>query len=66
MSLISLQEHIENDDGYCTKCKAWTNFGSCEPDARQYECEECGHSTVYGAEEALLMGLVDGSEEEDD
>ena len=29
-----------------------------EPDARRYECEACGQPTVYGMEEALLMGLI--------
>lgn len=26
----------------------------CEPDARRYECEECGERGVYGTEELLL------------
>lgn len=42
--------------GFCTSCgrKAKQN---CEPDARDYPCQyrSCGQSTVYGAEELLLM-----------
>jgi len=45
-------------DGYCTTCKEITNAG-VEPDARGYECESCGESTVYGIEEALLLEFID-------
>jgi tRNA(Ile2) C34 agmatinyltransferase TiaS len=66
VSLASLEAHMESNDGFCSRCKKWTNSGGCEPDARKYVCEECGRKTVYGAEEALIMGLVDGSEDGDD
>jgi len=39
--------------GYCIECGAEREC--CEPDAREYECEECGSRSVYGAEELLLM-----------
>lgn len=39
--------------GYCTACGA-ESYG-VEPDAREYECENCGEKQVYGAEELLLM-----------
>ena len=42
------------DIGFCLGCGA-QNYG-VEPDARKYECEECGKEKVYGAEEILLMG----------
>ena len=29
--------------------------GDCEPDARNYKCDECGKLEVFGAEEALFM-----------
>jgi hypothetical protein len=47
---------VEEDEGlgFCTACGAEREC--CEPDAREYECEECGKSTVYGAAELLLMG----------
>lgn len=39
--------------GFCIACGAYHD--GVEPDARKYECEECGESKVYGAEEILLM-----------
>jgi hypothetical protein len=45
-------------DGFCTTCKEITN-GGVEPDARGYECERCGGTTVYGIEEALLQEFVE-------
>ena len=45
-------------EGFCTNCREITNSG-VEPDARRYECESCGGRTVYGIEEALLMGAIE-------
>ena len=42
-----------DDPGFCLACGAEVAEG-CEPDAQQYECESCGASTVYGAEEILI------------
>ena len=39
--------------GFCIACGAEA-YG-VEPDARKYECEECGKPKVYGAEELLMM-----------
>lgn len=39
--------------GFCIACGA--DADDCEPDAREYPCEECGENKVYGAEELLLM-----------
>lgn len=39
--------------GICTAC-GYEQEG-VEPDARRYECENCGASKVYGAEELLLI-----------
>ena len=57
-----LKEVLENDDneGFCVSCGAL--HGRCEPDAQRYECEECGESKVYGAEEILLRDWVDYSD----
>lgn len=41
--------------GFCTACGA-EHYG-CEPDARRYECEECGKHQVYGAPELVIMGF---------
>lgn len=47
----------EENLGWCTECQEFTT-GCCEPDAHNYECESCGEHTVFGAEEALLTGLI--------
>jgi predicted RNA-binding Zn-ribbon protein involved in translation (DUF1610 family) len=39
--------------GFCRVCG--TEVDGVEPDARGYECPECGAQEVYGAEELLLM-----------
>ena len=58
MSAPTLDEVIaavQDDDGsgFCLACgeQAW----GVEPDARGYECENCGEHKVYGAEECLMM-----------
>jgi hypothetical protein len=38
--------------GFCKACGAEQD--GCEPDARNYECEECGKHQVFGAEELLF------------
>jgi hypothetical protein len=62
--LETLEEAISDGTiGFCISCGA-DHFG-VEPDARGYECEECGKRKVCGAEEILMMGLVDEDDEED-
>jgi len=56
-TLEQIEEAMESYIGFCTECGAERE--TCEPDAREYECEECGEASVYGAEELLIMGLVD-------
>ena len=55
LTLDQVMEAAQADDnlGFCMKCGAEA-YG-VEPDARKYECEECGARSVYGAEEVLLM-----------
>ena len=61
ITLDRLMEAVERSNtsldnpGFCLACGAEAD--GCEPDARQYECEECGAKKVYGAEE-LLMRLA--------
>ena len=47
-------EAAQRDDytGICTACRAERD--GCEPDARNYECYECGKMEVFGAEELLI------------
>jgi hypothetical protein len=40
--------------GICTACGAERD--GCEPDARNYKCEECGERAVFGAEHLLIGG----------
>lgn len=38
--------------GFCIACGA--EHYECEPDAREYECDECGERKVFGAAELLM------------
>lgn len=51
-------EAIQEDDyvGFCLDCGA-ENY-QCEPDMEEGRCESCGADRVYGAQQILLMGLV--------
>ena len=42
-----------SNDGLCLWCGSIQR--GCEPDARKLKCEDCEKSTVYGAEEAVMM-----------
>ena len=48
-------------EGVCMKCGAVRD--GCEPDARNYECYDCGARAVYGIEELLIMGGVEFEDE---
>lgn len=58
------QEMVEDCMGFCMHCNKFTRE-STEPDARDYECPECGNATVIGAEEALMNGCIEFGEEEE-
>jgi Zn finger protein HypA/HybF involved in hydrogenase expression len=51
-------EAVDNSEGFCTECNDFTH-GSSEPDAENYKCPECKKNTVFGAEQALILGLID-------
>jgi DNA-directed RNA polymerase subunit RPC12/RpoP len=55
VDLDDVMSAIENEEymGFCVDCGA--EAYNVEPDAREYECEECGAQAVYGAEELLIM-----------
>lgn len=53
----TLEQMSEQSMGYCPICRAWTT-GCCEPDARQYPCDKCGEKSVFGAEEAVMLGFL--------
>lgn len=48
-------EAVESGEmyGFCIACGALAD--GVEPDARRYECDQCGERKVYGAEELLMM-----------
>lgn len=50
-------EATESNQGYCLICREFTT-DFAEPDARNYECPICGNDSVFGAEEALMIGLI--------
>jgi len=52
--LVALSEEY---GGACIACGEEA-YG-VEPDARGYECEECGAAKVYGAEELIMMGKAE-------
>lgn len=41
-----------DNPGFCKACGHEQE--GCEPDARNYECEECGKRAVDGAQELLM------------
>ncbi len=45
-----------DNPGFCVCCGGEAE--GVEPDARKYECESCGQSGVYGAEELLLHLVI--------
>mgnify|MGYP001571221533 CR=1 FL=1 len=42
-----------DNPGICINCGE--DQDGCEPDARNYECENCGEKKVFGAEELFFM-----------
>lgn len=49
--------------GVCISCGYCDEYAGCEPDAREYECPNCGESKLYGLEEAMMMGLIEIADE---
>ncbi len=60
--MLTLEEYVEYRDDYigvCLECGSIQE--NVEPDARHRPCdaEECGALQVFGAEELLIMGMVE-------
>jgi predicted RNA-binding Zn-ribbon protein involved in translation (DUF1610 family) len=50
--VIAAAENEEEYIGFCIACGA--EAYDVEPDARRYECDDCGANKVYGAQVILL------------
>jgi hypothetical protein len=59
-----IEAAITNDEmaGFCLGCGEQSE-DNCEPDARKYPCTACHENLVYGAQEIVIMNMVDTSEE---
>ena len=56
-----MTEYIEAREqylGWCTECRKFTREMT-EPDARDYDCPECGLNSVLGAEEAMMEDMFE-------
>lgn len=56
---ITLEEYEllqEENLGMCIACGY--QQGAVEPDAENYECEDCGENKVMGVDNLLIMGYV--------
>jgi hypothetical protein len=56
-TLEEIESAIWDQGGFCANCGEY--YDSIEPDAREYHCYCCEENKVYGAEELLIMGLVE-------
>jgi hypothetical protein len=56
-TLEDIKDAMADNVGFCINCGDPRDC--CEPDARKYLCDNCGCLTVYGAEELVMMGLVE-------
>ena len=53
LDAIERRDTCLDNPGFCLVCG--NEQDGCEPDARNYQCEECGQWQVFGAEELLIM-----------
>lgn len=58
MIKATMDECEEDCNGGCLSCGE-IQYGGCEPDARNYKCEECGELEVYGLAELAMMGQLE-------
>ena len=54
---------VESYTGYCPDCQRFTRE-TTEPDAEDYDCPVCDGRRVVGAEQALLIGMIEFKEED--
>jgi len=58
VSLEDYEAATQDYLGWCPECGDFTR-DSTEPDAENYDCPECEQDIVVGAENAMIMGLID-------
>lgn len=63
ISMADYQDMAECSMGFCLDCSDWTTE-TVEPDAEYLPCETCDAEAVVGAEEALVMGVLDVQDDE--
>jgi hypothetical protein len=51
--MICQEAACDEGIGFCLACGA--ERGCCEPDAKNYPCEDCGANMVFGAEQCCLL-----------
>lgn len=54
---VSTEDAFEGTRGVCLRCGEIATSG-VEPDARDYECENCGAHRVFGIETAAIEGRL--------
>lgn len=61
---LYIQLREEENGGICLDC-GHIHHSGCEPDAENYPCKECGMNSVFGIEQALLMGHITFGDDND-
>jgi hypothetical protein len=64
VSVYDYNEAVDQYLGWCTTCDDFTR-DSTEGDAEDYLCEICEENSVMGAENALIMGIIELVEDEE-
>ena len=57
ITLAEWEEYIEFEYGFCTHCQEFTS-DYVGKDYEFYECDKCQKRTVYGAEKAVVRGVI--------
>lgn len=52
MDAVKRRMNSLDNPGFCLACGE--EAMGCEPDARNYRCEHCGRSQVFGADDLLV------------
>lgn len=58
---VSMDEYNEASEayiGWCPHCSDFTR-DCTEPDAEEYDCPICENHDVVGAEQAVILGLIE-------